>query len=43
MLIWIMDWAIAVFEGSGCCSGLKEDFIFYIFGFCTRDFEKCKH
>ena len=37
-----MDWAIAVFEGSGCCSGLKEDFIFFIFGFWTRDFEKCK-
>ena len=37
-----MDWVIAVFVGSGCCSGLKEDFIFYIFGFWTLDFEKCK-
>ena len=26
-----------------CCSGLKEDFIFHIFGFWTLDFEECKH
>ena len=36
-----MDWIIAVFVGSGCCSGLKEYFCFYIFGFWTLDFEKC--
>ena len=40
---WIVDWVIAVFVGSGCCSGLKEDFIFYIFGFWTLDFEECNH
>ena len=28
-----VNWVFAVFVGSGCCSGLKEDFIFYIFGF----------
>ena len=28
-----MNWVIAVFVGSGCYSGLKEDYIFYIFGF----------
>ena len=28
---WIVDWVIAVFVGSGCYSGLKEDYIFYIF------------
>ena len=41
---WIVSWAIAVFVGSGWCSGLKEDYIFYIFGFWTldfEDFEKC--
>ena len=38
---WIVDRVIAVFVGSGCCSGLEEDFIFYIFGFWTLDFEKC--
>ena len=38
---WIVDWVIAVFVGSGCCSGLKEDFIFYTFGFWTLDFDKC--
>ena len=38
---WIVDWVIAVFVGSGCCSGLKEDFIFYIFGFWTLEFEEC--
>ena len=27
---WIVDWVIAVFVGSGCCSGLKED-LFSIF------------
>ena len=37
-----MDWVIAVFVGSGCYSGLKEDFIFYIFEFWTLDFEECK-
>ena len=26
-LDWIVDWVIAVFVGSGCCSGLKEDCI----------------
>ena len=31
IVYWIVDWVIAVFVGSGCCSGLKEDFIFYIF------------
>ena len=36
-----VDWVIAVFVGSGCCSGLKEDSIFYIFGFGTLDFDKC--
>ena len=40
-LDWIVDWVIAVFVGSGCRSGLKEDFIFYIFGFGTLDFDKC--
>ena len=40
-LIWIVNWVIAVFVGSGCHSGLKEDFIFYIFGFGTLDFEQC--
>ena len=30
---WIVDRVIAVFVGSDCCSGLKEDWIFYIFGF----------
>ena len=40
-LDWIVDWVIAVFVGSGCCSGLKEDSIFYIFGFGTLDFDKC--
>ena len=39
--IWILDWVITVFVGSGCCSGLKEDCIIYIFGFWTLDFEKC--
>ena len=39
---WIVDWVIAVFVGSGCCSGLKEDIIFYIFGFWTLDFEGFK-
>ena len=34
---------IAVFVGSGCHSGWKEDFIFYIFGFGTLDFEQCNH
>ena len=38
---WIVDWVIAVFVGSGCCSGLKEDYLFYIFGFWTLDFDKC--
>ena len=38
---WIVDWVIAVFVGSGCCSELKEDSIFYIFGFGTLDFDKC--
>ena len=28
-----MNRVIAVFVGSGCYSGLKEDYIFYIFGF----------
>ena len=37
---WIVDWVIAVFVGAGCCSGLKEDCIFYIFGFWTLDFEE---
>ena len=32
---WIVDRVIAVFVGSGCCSGLKEDYSFYIFGFWT--------
>ena len=41
MPIWIVDWVIAVFVGSGCCSGLKEDLIFYIFGFWTLYFEEC--
>ena len=36
-----VDWVIAVFVGSGCCSWLKEDCIFYIFGFWTLDFGKC--
>ena len=40
-LIWIVNWVIAVFVGSGCHSGLKEDFTFYIFGFGTLDFEQC--
>ena len=26
-----VNWVIAVFVGSGCCSGLKEDFFIYIF------------
>ena len=30
---WIVDRVIAVFVGSDCCSGLKEDWIFYILGF----------
>ena len=38
-LIWIVNWVIAVLVGSGCYSGLKEDFIFYIFGCWTLDFE----
>ena len=37
-----MDWVIAVFVGSGCCSGLKEDCIFYIFGFWTLKDGKTK-
>ena len=41
-MYWIVDWVIAILVGSGCCSGLKEDCIFYIFGFWTLDFEKCK-
>ena len=32
-----MDWVIAVFVGSGCCAGLKEDCIFFIFGFLTLE------
>ena len=28
---WIVNWVIAVFVGSGCCSGFKENYIFYIF------------
>ena len=36
-----VDWVIAVFVGSGCCSGLKEYCIFYLFGSWTLDFEKC--
>ena len=40
-LDWIVSWVIAVRVGFGCCSGLKEDFTFYIFGFGTLDFEKC--
>ena len=40
-LDWIVDWVIPVFVGSGCCSGLKEDYIFYIFGFWTLEFEEC--
>ena len=40
-LDWIVSWVIAVLVGSGCCSGLKEDFTFYIFGFWTLDFDKC--
>ena len=32
-LIWIVNWVIAILVGSGCCSGLKEDYVFYIFGF----------
>ena len=35
------NWVIAVFVESGCCSGLKEDSIFYIFEFGTLDFDKC--
>ena len=31
-----MDWVIAVFVGSGCCSGLKEDCIFY-FLYCRGE------
>ena len=27
---WIVDWVIAVFVGSGCYSGLKEDSIFIL-------------
>ena len=38
---WIVDWPIAVFVGSGCCSGLKEDYIFYLLGFCTLEPEEC--
>ena len=38
---WIVNWVIAVFVGSGCCSGLKEDFPFYIFGSRTLDFKEC--
>ena len=38
---WIVDLAIAVFVGSGCCSGLKKYFIFYILGFWTLEFEEC--
>ena len=30
---WIVNRVIAVFVGSGCYSGLKEDFIFYILDF----------
>ena len=40
---WIVDWVIAILVGSGCCSGLKEDYIFYFCGFGTLDFEECKH
>ena len=32
-LIWNVNWVIAILVGSGCCSGLKEVYIFYIFGF----------
>ena len=32
-MYWIVDRVIAVFVGSDCCSGLKEDWIFSIFGF----------
>ena len=28
---WIVDWVIAVFVGSGCCSGLKEEISFSVF------------
>ena len=38
-LILIVNWVIAVFVGSGCHSGLKECFTFYILGFGTFDFE----
>ena len=37
----IENWVIAVFVGSGCHSGLKEGFIFYMFRFGTLDFEQC--
>ena len=30
---WIVNQVIALFVGSGCYSGLKEEFILYIFGF----------
>ena len=40
-LDWIVNWVIAVFVWSGCCSGLKEDFIFYIFRFWTLELEEC--
>ena len=38
-----MDWHIAVFVGSGCCSGLKEDCIFFFlyFWIWTLEFEEC--
>ena len=41
--VWIgfVDRVIAVFVGSDCCSGLKEDWTFYIFGFWTLGFDKC--
>ena len=38
---WIVNRVIAAFVGSGCYSGLKEDFIFYIFEFWTLEFEGC--
>ena len=44
-LIWIVNWVIVGFVGSGCHSGLKEDCIFYFLyvWFWTLDFDKCKH